>query len=191
MNDIHDIKALVAVDIPISPAQIAMWGAAAVVLAALVWAAWYIRRRRKPKTAPVAPPLPPEQVADDRLRALAGRIDPDGKAFYFELSEIFREYLKGRFAIDGLEKTTEELMPCIEGLSVDRGLKREVNRFLVSADPIKFADLPVERRKMDADLAFVRTFVETTPPRTEESETNILPQESVRLRKIPRTQRKI
>jgi len=170
MDDIHDIKALMAVDIPISPTQIVMWGAAVLLLAALVWAVWYIRRRRTPKAEPVAPLLPPEQVADDRLRVLASRMEMNGKAYYFELSEIFREYLKGRFRIDGLEKTTEELTPCIEGLSVERALKQEVKSFLVSADPIKFADFPVERFKMDTDLAFVRRFVETTTPRIVEKE---------------------
>ncbi len=162
MTDIHDIKPLVSVPVPISLAAILLWGGIGLLAAAVLLGGWFLWKRRRGKTVEsVTAMLSPEDTAFQQLSALS----PDtanGKAFYFALSAIFRQYLEGRFGIDGLEMTTEELLPHVETLPLERDLKRDAKKFLVSSDPVKFAGLPACLESMESDLGFVRSFVETS-----------------------------
>jgi hypothetical protein len=105
--------------------------------------------------------LSPEDAARQRLAALLTDTG-SGKAFYFQLSAIFREYLDGRFGIDSLEMTTEELLPRVDTLALQKDSKREVKTFLTSCDPVKFAGAPTHPSVMERDLDFVKAFVEKT-----------------------------
>ena len=162
MNDIHDIKPLLSVRLPVSWDQIFLWTLAGVGVLALLLGAWFLWKRRKPRPVEAAV-LSPEETARQRLAALSPDT-PDGKGFYFDLSFIFREYLQGRFQVESLEMTTEELLPVLEQLGMDRALKQDIRRFILACDPVKFAAVPVVRAAMAADLAFVETFVEKTCP---------------------------
>jgi hypothetical protein len=166
MTDIHDIKPLATVTVPVSPAVIAMWTAILLLAAGAVVGGWYLwKRRKKPPVEDIEAMLSPEDAALSQLQALSPDT-ADGKIFYFQLSAILRQYLQGRFGIDGLEMTTEELLPHVETMTLERDLKRDMKRFLVSIDPVKFAGAPTRRDLMAKDLGFVRTVVEKTaaPP---------------------------
>jgi hypothetical protein len=175
MTDIHDIKPLVTVPLPVSPALIALWATIALLAAGAVLGGWYLwKKRRRAPVEEIEAMLSPEDTALSQLDALS----PDavqGKLFYFRLSEILRQYLQGRFGVDGLEMTTEELLPHVEGMKLERDLKRNMKRFLVSCDPVKFAGAPTHRDMMEKDLGFVRGVVEKTaaaletPEKTESS----------------------
>ena len=162
MTDIHDIKSLVAVPVPVSPAVIAMWAAVLLLVAGALLGGWYLwKKRRKSPVAEIEAILSPEDAALSQLEALSPDTE-DGKIFYFRLSAILRQYLEGRFGIDGLEMTTEELLPHVEAMTLARDLKRDMIRFLVSSDPVKFAGAPTHRERMETDLGFVRGIVEKT-----------------------------
>jgi hypothetical protein len=162
MTDIHDIKHLVAVPVPVSPTVIAIWTAILLLVAGAVLGGWYLWKKRKtPVVEEVEAVLSPEDAALSQLQALSPDTE-DGKLFYFRLSAILREYLHGRFGIDGIEMTTEELLPHVEAMSLERALKRDMKRFLVSSDPVKFAGAPTRRELMEKDLGFVRGIVEKT-----------------------------
>ena len=162
MTDIHDIKPLVPVPVPISLAAIALWTGGCIAAGALFLSGWFLWKRRRVGTiAAVEAVLSPEETAFQRLAALTADTT-DGKAFYFKLSSIFREYLQGRFGIDGLEMTTEELLPHVEKLKLERGLKRDTKNFILSCDPVKFADAPAFPEAMRGDFSFVHSFVEKT-----------------------------
>ena len=162
MTDIHDIKPLVAVPVPVSPAVIAMWSAILLLAAGAVLGGWFLwKKRRKNLLEEIEAILSPEDAALSQLQVLSPDT-ADGKLFYFRLSAILRRYLEGRFGIDGLEMTTEELLPHVEAIALDRDLKQNMKRFLVSSDPVKFAGAPTHQNLMEKDLGFVREVVEKT-----------------------------
>jgi hypothetical protein len=162
MTDIHDIKPLVSVPVPVSFAAIALWTGVCIAAGGLLLGGWLLwKRRRVGDVVPIEALLSPEETAFQRLAALS--VDRmDGKAFYFKISSIFREYLQGRFGIDGLEMTTEELLPHVERLKIDRELKRDSKIFIVSCDPVKFADASAFPEAMKRDFDFVKFFIEKT-----------------------------
>lgn len=180
MTDIHDIKPLVPVPVPVSPAVIAMWAAILLLAAGAVLGGWLLwKKRRKSPVEEIEAVLSPEDTALSQLRALSPDM-ADGKRFYFRLSAILRQYLEGRFDIGGLEMTTEELLPHVESMTLERDLKRNMKRFLISCDPVKFAGAPTHRELMEKDRDFVRGFVEKTmpPPPAPESDGEPAPRDA-------------
>ena len=86
----------------------------------------------------------------------------DGKAFYFSLSNILRAYIQARYTINALEMTTEELLPKIDVLDLNKEMHQELKALLRSTDPVKFAGVPAAVSKMREHLYFVRNFIVQT-----------------------------
>jgi hypothetical protein len=143
-----------------------------IALAALVAAAgllWWIRRRRaRPAAKPAKPALPPEVIA---LRELA-RIENEKildsgayKEYYTLVIDVLRRYLEGRFGIDAMDKTSDELMAALGRVPVAIVGFEEMLR---DADLVKFAKympgiIPGKRLMESA-----RRIVAETTPREEE-----------------------
>ena len=162
MTDIHDIRPPVPVGFDFPWRIAALLALAAAVLLALRW--WWYRRRTPKTITSIVPELPPEMVALqalDRINDVRGR---DAKAFYFQLSAILRLYVSGRFRIGAPEMTTEEFIPCIDRLAIDRELARQLKQVCRGMDPVKFAGVGVTEKQMQNDLFFVRGFVRQTTP---------------------------
>ncbi len=118
------------------------------------------------RSGKTAPPLPPDEAALARLRALAssGRVDAeDRRPVYFELSEILREYLGARYGFDALELTTEELLTAL-ATRAPADVVREVGDWLRAGDLVKYARVPSGRDEAAAALAQAVTLVERTRP---------------------------
>lgn len=123
-------------------------GLVALGLALLTAAVLLLRRalrRREPAAvlAAVVPGRAPDAVAIEKLTALRarGRFAVDGyRPFYFELTEVVREYLGARYGFDALDMTTTELLDELarraEHLTVSGA---EVPRFFAECDLVKFA----------------------------------------------------
>jgi len=164
MTDIHDIK-------PLEPASMGKtWllyllaGLAALLL--LAAGLWLWRRRQRPREAKsLPPPVPPEVVALEALRQLAADRLIDGQTFYFRLSAILRHYIDQRYQLGASKMTTEEFVPRVETLELNRDLKRPLINLCQGADPIKFAKATVDNHKKNTDLRFVEDFVQQTTPR--------------------------
>lgn len=173
MADIHDIKPLTSVFLPGSFSKNLWYLMAGLVLAGLLLVAYRIWRKKKclRDISPAEILLPPEVVAGEALAALAAEPQITAKAYYFHLSAILRAYLSGRFGVDGLEMTTEELLPAIERLRIDRTLKSSIKDFLLFSDPVKFADLSASMSRRNSDLWLVSGFVKQTTPDFTEDET--------------------
>lgn len=161
MNDIHDIK-------PLSPPGLGPWlryylpaTLLAGVLAALIV---YHRRNKAAPAADTRAPDPPDVIALRALDELAHRNDLEARRFYFRLSAILRGYMAQRFKIDAPEMTTEELLPAIGRLEIERRLQHQLKQLLRYAEPIKFAGQPAAKNRMHSDLAFGREFVKKTKP---------------------------
>jgi len=158
MTDIHDIKPL---EILATDWSLLYYILGAVLILVIIGAViYYWKKRRNHKQVPDAVPMLPHEAALRLLDALMDVENMDGKAFYFSLSNILRTYIQARYNINALEMTTEELLPKIDVLNINREIHQELKALLRSTDPVKYAGAPAAVGKMRQDLAFVRNFVE-------------------------------
>lgn len=149
-----------------------IWPYLAVVFGVLllVFGGGYLYRRFTGKIVkPVVPPIPPWELAFQRLDILKGERHIDFgrfKQYYFELSLIIRGYIEGRYETLAVESTTYELED-------DRKLKAEIPQshydklfeFFNRSDLIKFAKSIPTARDAESDLSFAYDFVVETKPR--------------------------
>jgi hypothetical protein len=117
------------------------------------------------------PPLPPEDLARQRLDALAGDLALTPREAYFALSLIWRRYLNGRFGLEALEMTCEELLPRVADLPLEAGLIQASRQFAGDADLVKFGASQASPDRLHRDLGFVRRFVDATTAAAPETAT--------------------
>jgi len=161
INDIHDIKSLEKYGINPALFWYVVLGFIVVVLAATVLMYW---KKQKKTILEVEASISPEEAALNMLKDLHALMDSDGKAFYFRLSMILREYIWHRFGVGAPEMTTEELLPRIAELELGSRLIQGAREFVRAGDPVKFAEQPAETETMQRHLEFVRSFVKQTTP---------------------------
>ncbi len=171
MTDIHDIKPLETIGFDSGGLRLLGWGLLAFALAALMVAGMIRFRKHIKQKKTFSPPPPPHALALERLQALADFELMDCREFYFILSGIMRGYLQGRYGLDAPEMTTEELLPKILHLNLDRNLERGIKDFLIWSDPVKFAGIRADKDKMRADLKFAEHFIGCTTPEEKEPKT--------------------
>jgi hypothetical protein len=158
MTDIHDIKPL---EIPAADWSLPVYILGAILILAIIGAAiYYWKKHRNLKRVPDEALILPHEAALRLLDALMDVERMDGKAFYFSLSNILRSYIQARYSINALEMTTEELLPKIDVLNINKEMHLELKALLRSTDPVKFAGVPAAVSKMRQDLAFVRNFIQ-------------------------------
>jgi hypothetical protein len=129
-----------------------------------------VRRRLRLRAAfrPAPPPRPPHELALerlDRLGATGFAEDADHRPFYFQLSEIIREYLGARFAFDALEMTTEELVEELRRRASRELVLGEVAGWLTASDLVKFAKISPTATEARGALETAIRIVESTRPR--------------------------
>ncbi len=117
------------------------------------------RRRRKGAQDLQMPLLSPEERADRALDELREVERFRGKEFYFRLTMILREYIRGKYSINAPEMTTEELLPHLKRLPLDEKSQQEIRKMLLDADPVKFADQGTTENRMRRDHGRVRELV--------------------------------
>lgn len=128
------------------------------------------RRSRREKFTPPPPVVPPHLQAMRRLEDLRARGNFSReyfRPFYFELAEILRAYLGGRFGFDSLELTTSELLHEIEKRGVS--LASRIAAFLDESDLVKFAKAPSDDARAAAALAEAESLVLTLGAPTTEA----------------------
>lgn len=155
-------------------ALILMAVAGGILLGGVLLAAWLsLRGRAKPIVLP--PPVPAHERALGELGELEReRVEllTQGRAqdYYVRLTEIAKRYLEGRFGVDALERTTEEIRATLLGqaplarASIDPLDPRELLRFLEDCDLVKFARLSPAVDEAEAALLHVRDMVERSRP---------------------------
>ncbi|MBL4685887.1 MAG: hypothetical protein JKY37_14930 [Nannocystaceae bacterium] len=154
---------------PNTTAEIVIYAAFGTLI--LAFLLWLFGRRffGRPKPVYVPPPIPAHEVALSALEELErGELVADGRLsdYYLTLTQIAKGYIEGRFGVDALDRTTEEIRAellanpeRIEPLSAD-----DVVEFLMACDLVKFArfDPPVE--EAEEALGNVRGMVEASLP---------------------------
>lgn len=151
------------------------WWAILLVLALIAGGIFLWRRLRS--GAPLLPKKPqktPYEIAISALNALKSRkLWETGheKEYYTDLTDILRRYLDGRFGIQAMEMTSNEIMSRLADLSRQDVPRDKMRDILDMADFVKFA---MVRPLPDDNVALYRNavdFVESTKPRpVEESD---------------------
>lgn len=142
------------------------------LLGALIGLILFIRKRnRKEEPEYIPPPLKPYQLALKSLDALKAKElwqQGKSKSFYSELTEILRNYIEGRFDINALEMTSDEIGRAIKKKKeVKKGLYRNAVDLLQMADLVKFAKAFPSSRLNEENFKSVEGFVESTCIKTE------------------------
>lgn len=132
----------------------------------------YLKRKPQEVKETIAPSLPPHVIANERLMEIktkqvwkTGRI----KQYHSDISETVRGYIEGRFDVNALEYTTNEIMQSLRYKTIAPEVLEKLNQILVLADLVKFAkELPVPDeniKSIELAIEFVeQTKLEITPP---------------------------
>ncbi len=144
-----------------------LWTLGAVVAAAA--AAWlgrflWIRSRREPPPPPPKPPYDEAIEGMGRLEAKQYLMKAMVREYVFELSDILKRYIERRFNTNASEYTTEEMLYWVESAPLDSSLRRSLEWFFTSSDPVKFAKHVPERETIMRFGPEARSFVENTRP---------------------------
>ncbi|MEZ4427002.1 MAG: hypothetical protein R3A51_04825 [Nannocystaceae bacterium] len=132
-----------------------------------------LRRRARPVWAP--PPVPAHERALEALDELE-RSELIAEAryqdYYLELTEIAKGYLEGRFGVEALDRTTDEIRRALteRGERIEPLTPAAVLRFLENADLVKFARAAPPEDEARAALGEVREMVTSTIPKERKPE---------------------
>jgi len=162
MADIQDIKRIEKIGFNPALLGYAAMGAVTLALLTAVFLLW--KKQQKKKIPEVVASISPEEAAVNSLAEFQDLMHSNGKQFYFRLSMVLREYIRQRYGMDAPEMTTEELLPRIAEIKLERDLDRGVRDFVHASDPVKFAGRPPEIETMQLHFEFVRDFVKKTTP---------------------------
>lgn len=154
---------------PDTLAETIAWSVLATLLVALV--AWLVvrRLRARNRSVPAPPPIPPHELAFEALEELErGELLAQGQVqrYYVELTEIAKGYLEGRFGVDALDRTTDEIRRALlkDGQRLAPLSPDAVVEFLQQCDLVKFARLaPADDESREA-LETVREMVQRSVP---------------------------
>lgn len=165
--DVEELTDIIDIKPPVSYGWNSRWiifmllALAAILAAIAVLLIW--KKRRRSKTGETTLPAEPEDMtALSALSELAAADNIPDRVFYFRLSAIIRNYLDGRFGLDTMEKTTEELLPVIKTLQIEAERRSALAELLRAADPVKFASVQAGRTRRSQDLEFVENFIKAT-----------------------------
>jgi hypothetical protein len=138
------------------------------LLALLIFGLIMLRRKMRGKVSePSIPPIPPWELAIQKLDALkAERHLEFGKfkQFYFELSLIIRGYIESRYDTPAVESTTYELEDNAILKTIPNELYNRLFEFFLRADLVKFAKSIPTTPDAESDLSFAYDFVDSTKP---------------------------
>jgi len=121
------------------------WGLAAAALVALIVFITIRLSKNKPVTVVAEQKkvvVAPHIIALNELEKLREqKLWQEGKTkqYYSALSEILRTYIEGRFKVNALEQTTDEILYSFRTVVIDQESKEKLRQLLILADLVKFA----------------------------------------------------
>ncbi|MGD9582008.1 MAG: hypothetical protein AB7V50_11605, partial [Vampirovibrionia bacterium] len=108
---------------------------------------------------------PPHVIALEeltRLKMMELKTADDFKIFYTNLSEIFRRYLEGRFKVQAIEKTSEEILAEMVKIQFNMNTRNMAKTILKQSDMVKFAKQIPTKEMANSTLAKTFDFIDTT-----------------------------
>ena len=177
--ELADLKPPASVDPNFRPLTLALIILGVLLVVALVL--WWLHRRYAARLAAVAAPddpfhrMPPHEWVYEELRQLLERRIPEqGQVdlFYSELSRILKRYLGGRYRLDLMEHTTDEIAPLLEQVGTGERPLAGVTRVLTECDRVKFARERPEGEAWRRVVEAVYEIVDETKPLEAREESN-------------------
>lgn len=116
---------------------------------------------------PAKKPIPPykkARMALDEVRV--GRMWEKGqdKAYYTRLTYIMRNYMFGRYGINAMELTTNQILDALKELNLPEDMMVRLKNLFVTADFVKFAKLKPSADENIQSYDVADNFVEMTRP---------------------------
>jgi len=175
VKDIYDIKA--PYEEPLTFKEVAPWALGGILLAALIFLLFiYLKRRRenRPFSFLQKHVDPPHVVALRELEKIKLEklyTSENHKYYYTRLIDTLRIYIEGRYEVNAMEQTTDEILFGLKqvGLPVDEQYK-ELQEMLTLADLVKFAKYTPFVSDNENSLKVAFDFVENTKPAEEVKE---------------------
>lgn len=126
------------------------WSAAAILIVALiVFIILKLTKKKPEQVVEKKPDVPPHIIALAQLEKVKEEaVWKEGKTkeYYSAISDSVRLYIEGRFGIQALELTTDEIVRAFKSQVVDPVSKEKLQQLLVLADFVKFAkQIPIEQ----------------------------------------------
>ena len=114
--------------------------------------------------------IPPHVLALSKLEAIkaekswqSGNI----KAFYTEVTDVLRVYIEGRFQINAMELTSDEILALVKKVPEMDEVRQQLKELLTLADYVKFAKMVPLENENEQSLLTAFEVVETTKPVTD------------------------
>ncbi len=152
------------------------WWYWAVIIAAtiaLIVVIALLYKKNGPTLLPRKKVIPPYNLAIDRLSKLkAQKLAENGheKEYYTELTDIFRQYLEGRFGIYAREMTTKQIIDAMHANPMTNEEAETILPLLETADFVKFAKVRPLPDENIRSFNITHEFVEKTKPVEEPEE---------------------
>nr|MBU1328855.1 hypothetical protein [Candidatus Omnitrophota bacterium] len=163
MNDIRPLKDVVEISGRF-PALLVI----ALILTALVIAAFIYLKKKKVEEKLSMPPRPAGEIAREALKALKEmKLSEKGmiKEYYIKLSDIIRAYMENRYVIFAMDRTTWELFQEMKSKKIERLHADRINDFLEDCDMVKFAKYTPSQNEMEEAHKKAEEIVEITTPK--------------------------
>lgn len=118
-------------------------------LAIIIYVIYRYSKKKPVITEPEKPKVPPHVTALESLEKIKTEsIWKEGKVkeYYSSISDTVRLYIEGRFGVNALELTTDEIIRAFRAQVVDPVSKEKLSQLLVLSDFVKFAkQIPIEQ----------------------------------------------
>lgn len=140
------------------------------VMALVAGAYYYWRKKWKQREEAVVlakPKIPPHQQALYELRELEDKkLWQQGKVkeYYSESTEIVRRFFEGRWGIDALELTSDEIMKHMKNVVESQKVWKEMESFFTTADLVKFAKYSPTVEEHEYELKYAYEIVRAMVP---------------------------
>lgn len=148
---------------------------ALLLIGIIVFAIWFIRKRKKKQPLFAAKPKPlrpPQEIALEKLESLRlAKVWQQGllKKYHSQITDIVREYLDRRFNFDAPEMTSEEIIEELKNHNVNAEVLNKISSAFQLSDLVKFAKAQPTSLENDLSLSHCVDFINETAfsPETE------------------------
>lgn len=144
-----------------------VWVLVAAVLLALAYVLFRLYRKNGPALFVARKPTPPYELAIQRLNTLKSKKlieHGESKQFFTEVTDIWRQYLEGRFGISAMEMTSRQILQELRDNKETHISADQMADLLSISDFVKFAAMSATSDEMVRTFNTIHSFVEATRP---------------------------
>ena len=116
---------------------------------------------RRLKMNPYIPPHKAAMAEISKIKEESLSENVDSKTYYTKLTDALRRYMQGRYGINAMEMTTDEIIASIEKVN-DPDAIHELNELFTTADLVKFAKVHPDISENDKNLLNAVNYIENT-----------------------------